>query len=383
MPFTGLESAEMFTAQNNAEDCSPTIALLSPTETPFLDWIGFQTLTANSTLHTFQEEELRPNTVVTAGVMASATANTGVQLADFGDLLTVGTLLENRTAAPEIMRVVSIPGANSLLLARGVDASGVIGSLASGTVLHVRAAYGMEGDDHPNRDVSRPRRLKTTTIGLFHVPIAISNTQLAIRTKGNAGDEFEKQKNNRIVEAIRDYEKEVLTGNGINSTMSSTAFRNVRGLRAEVTSINSQVVVASFAADPHLYIGNVMEQAFLSNADPNEEWAVVAGSTVFRNISDMNTAKVQDSNQSETFKRVIRNYAGPFGNMTVILSRALAASELFCVPRNRVKPVVLSGRSFQIEEMGKTGDNRKALLTGEYGVEIHHAYAMARIRANG
>lgn len=378
MAFTGLASDEMFTASNNAEDCSPTIAMLSPTETPFLDWVGFQTLTAKSTLHTFLEEELRPNTVVTAGAMASATANTGVQIDDFGDLLTVGTLLENRGV--EVMRVVSIAGATSILLQRGVDAGGTIGSLVADTTLYVRGAYGLEGAEHPDTDVSRPRRLKTTTIGLFHLPIAISNTQLSITTKGNAGDEFEKQKNNRIVEAIRDLEKEILAGNGVNSTMNASNYRNIRGLRAEVTSINSTVSAASFAADPHLYIGNVMEQAFLANADPNEEWGVVAGTTFYRNISDLNDAKVQDSNQSESFKRVIRNYAGPFGNMTVMLSRNLAATELYCVPRNRVKPVVLQGRSFQIEEMGKTGDSRKALLTGEYGVEIHHAYAMARLR---
>lgn len=378
--FNGLASDEMFTALNNAEDCSPTIAMLSPTETPFLDWIGFQTLEADSTLHTFQEEELRPNTVVTNGVMNSATADTGLRLVDFGDLLTVGTILELRNSTPEVLRVVSIAGPTSVLLARGVDASGLIGSLTSGTTLHVRGAYGTEGNDHPGTDVSRPRRLKTTTIGLFHLPIAISNTQLSIRTKANAGDEFEKQKNNRILEAIRDLEKEILNGNGINSTMNASSYRNIRGLRAEVTSINSTVSANSFAADPHVWIGNVMEQCFLANADPNEEWGIIAGTTFFRNISDMNSAKVQDSSESESFKRVIRTYEGPFGNMRVMLSRNLAATELYCVPRNRVKPVVLRGRSFQIEEMGKTGDNRKGLLTGEYGVELHHSYAMARLR---
>lgn len=380
MAFTGLTSDEMFTAANNAEDVSPTIALLSPTETPFLDWIGFNTVTAMSTKHEFLEEELRPNAVVTAGVMASATANTGVQLADFGDLLTVGTILENTNSTPEVMRVVSIAGPTSVLLARGQDAAGTIGSLTSGTTLRVRGAYGLEGDDHPRRDVSRPRRRKTTPIGLFHIPIAISGTQQAIDVLGNVTDEYEKQKNLRVLEAIRDYEKELIHGNAVNSTQTSTSYRGVRGLRADVTSINSTVVATSFAADPHLYIGNIHEQCFNAGASTTEEWGILAGTTFFRNISDLNTSKVQDSNQSELFKRVIRDYAGPFGNVTVMLSRWLAPTELYLVPRNRIKPVVLQGRSFQHLEMGRTGDSRQGLIVGEYGVEIHHAYAMARLR---
>ena len=54
-------------------------------------------------------------------------------------------------------------------------------------------------------------------------------------------------------EMLRDLEKEALNGNGINSTMSATTYRNVRGLRAEVTSINSTVAANSFAADPHAW----------------------------------------------------------------------------------------------------------------------------------
>jgi len=31
--------------------------------------------------------------------------------------------------------------------------------------------------------------------------------------------------------------------------------------------------------------------------------------------------------------------------------------------------------------MGKTGDNKKGLLTGEYTIEVHHPNAMARIKS--
>jgi len=42
--------------------------------------------------------------------------------------------------------------------------------------------------------------------------------------------------------------------------------------------------------------------------------------------------------------------------------------------------VPLQGRSFGVAEMATDGDNKKALLTGEYTLEVHHANAMARLR---
>jgi hypothetical protein len=377
--FTGLGSPEMFTALNNAEDVSPTIALLAPDEVPFLNWLGDSGIVAASTKHEFLEEELRPNFLTTGSAIASATANTGVTLSDFGDLLTVGTILENTSAAPEIMRVVSVVGAASVLVARAAD-GGAVGSLASGQQLYVRGNYGVEGDDHPSIDVSRPRRRKVTPVGLFHIPIAISGTQLAINAL-NVRNEMGHQEEARIREALRDLEKEVLHGTFVNSTQTLTTYRGLRGLRAEVTSINSSGITASsFAANPHLYLGDVWEQIFAAGASETEDWGVIAGRTTFRSISNMNDNKVQDSNEKESFKRVIRNYAGPFGAATVILSRWLQPNELYIVPRNRVKVFPLQGRTFQIQTMGKTGDSEKKLLVGEYGVEIHHAYAMGRLR---
>lgn len=384
MAFTGYSTHDAFIAGPlNAEDVSPTIALLARDETPLLDWIGDADTFARNTVHEFLEEELRPNYVTTSTAINSATAATGVQLADFGDLLTVGTLLENESAAPEVMQVTSVVGANSVLVSRAFG-GGAVGSLAAGAQLFVRGNFALEGADHPGSDVTRPRRRRTTYVGLFHVPIAISGTQLAISANGgslgNAGNELMHQTNLRIREVLRDLEKEVIRGvvSG-NSIGSGTAYRTFNGLRASIGSINSTVTASSFAANPHLYIGDVWEQAFINGASETEDWAVVAGRTYFRNISDMNDSKVEDSNQSEQFKRVIRNYEGPFGRTTVFLSRWLPATSLLLIPRQRVKVVPLQGRAFQVQDIAKTGDSEKRLLVGEYTVEVHHPQAMSQL----
>jgi hypothetical protein len=40
----------------------------------------------------------------------------------------------------------------------------------------------------------------------------------------------------------------------------------------------------------------------------------------------------------------------------------------------------MQGRSFFYEEMGKSGDNRKGMVVGEYTTEVYHPSAMARLR---
>ena len=384
MPFTGYSSHASFTAGPlNAEDVSATIRLLAPDETPLLDWLGDPDTFATNTVHEFLEEELRPNYITTSTAVNSATTASGIQIADFGDLLTVGTLLENETTT-EVMQVTSVVGASSVLVSRAFGGSAVSSFLA-GASLFVRGNFALEGADHPATDVTRKRRRKTTYVGLFHTPIAISGTQLAISANGgslgNAGNELVHQSGLRIREALRDLEKEVIRGLRATSIGSDTTYRTFNGLRASLGSINSTVTASSFNADPHKYIGDVWEQAFINGASETEDWGIVAGRTYFRDISNMNASKVQDSNRSELHKRVIRDYEGPFGRCTVFLSRWMPPSGLLLVPRQRVKVVPLQGRAFQIKDIATTGDNEKRLLVGEYTMEIHHPQAMAQIKS--
>src|SRR6185436_7642256 len=151
-------------------------------------------------------------------------------------------------------------------------------------------------------------------------------------------------------------------------------------IRNQLTTINSAITGSSFTANPHLYIGNVWQEAYKNGAGSDETWGIVAGYQFFRDISNMNDTKVQDSNEKEKFKRVIREYQGPFGLATVFLSRALPSTELLIVPRERLAVIPLQSRNFTYQEMGKTGDNTKGMVVGEYTLELYHQAAMARLR---
>jgi len=380
MAFTGLSTNDLFTASLVQEDVSRLIATLSPKETPFLNWLGDSSVFAVSTKHEWVQDYMLPNFITASTAINSATAATGIQVNGLGEALTVGTILENETQT-EVMQVSSIVGANSIVVTRAYG-GGAVGSLAAGGQLYVREMAGIEGADHDGRHTRRLGDRKANTVGLFEMPVAASGTELAINLYGN--DSYDQAVAKGVVDMMHQLEKSVVRGvlNSTNSLGSASQTRTMQGLRSWLTTVNSTVTASSFSANPHLYIGNVWQNIYEQGGSPDtENWAIVAGPTYFRDISNLNDTKVEDSNQSELFKRVIRTYTGPLGTATVILSRVLSGTELLLVPRERVKVVPLQGRSFSYDEMGKTGDNKKGLLTGEYTIEVHHPNAMARIKS--
>jgi hypothetical protein len=379
MAFSGLSTNKLFTPNLVGEDISEILKTLMPYESPFLDDLGDADTFATSTKHEYVEDFLRPRYIINSTAISSEVAATVFQVNGLGLALTVGTLLENESVAPEIMQITSILGPNSIQVSRNYDGT-ASGSLAVGQSLFVRWPAAEEGHEHSGAHTARLGNRKANTVGYFSVEIATTATQIAVNQLG--GDSYEQARAKVFKEIPGLLESEVLRGvwNSSNSLGTTTATRTMKGLRSEITAINSTVAANSFATDPHLYLGNIWEQAYQAGASTSEDWRIVAGRTFFKNISDMNTSKVQDSNKSELFKRVIREYEGAFGTASVFLSRALPATELLLIPKQRVKVLPLQGRSFAYREMGVSGDNVKGMVVGEYTVEVHHAGAMARLR---
>lgn len=379
MAFSGISTNRLFTPNLIGEDISSIIATLAPVEAPFLDWLGDGGTFAISTKHEYVMDYLRPHYLIASTAIASATANTAFQVNGLGQAVSVGTLLENESANPEIMQVVSIVGANSIVVSRNYDGAAT-GSLVAGGQLYVRGPAGLEGQEHSGEHTARPGTRTANTVGLFNIPIAVSGTQAAIGRNTLGMESFESSRAKLFKQAPSDLEKEVLRGvlNTTNSLGTTSATRTMKGVRSHLTAVNSTIAASSFSANPHKYIGDVWQSAFNNGASADEEWGIVAGYTWYRDISNLNDTKVYDSTMDENFKRVITMYQGPMGRARVFPSRVLPASELIIVPRQRVRVVPLTGRNFTYEELGRSGDNTKGQVIGEYTVEVHHPDAMAR-----
>ena len=103
MPFSGLSTNRLFTPNLVGEDISGIMRTLAPIEAPVLDWLGDAGVFAQSTKHEYVQDFLRPHYIINSGAVASATAVTAFQVNGLGEAITVGTLLENESAAPAVV----------------------------------------------------------------------------------------------------------------------------------------------------------------------------------------------------------------------------------------------------------------------------------------
>lgn len=386
MPFTGLADNERFTAGGIAESVSKLVQMLSPKETPFLDWLGLNPDPCINIKHEWFDENALPNTIQTStAINSTAGGDISIAINGLGLALTIGTILRPAAGAEEYFQVKSIVGADSITLLRGYNGTAGAGSLAVGGTLYVTQPAGVEGADHAGADTRRLGTRVANTVELFRYELAESNTSLATRNLG--ANDFGTRGVKALTAGLYALENAVVRGvlnTSVGSLGSATATRTMKGLQSFITAINSTVTVASFSANPHTYLGDAWQNVFNNGGSPGTEtWGIVAGATVFRYLSNMNDTKIEDTSSVEEFKRVIRRYTGPFGTAELFLGRTLDADRFIMVPRERVQVKQLTGRSFMIEEMAKTGDNRKALLTGEYTVEVYNPTAMARGYVNG
>ncbi len=390
MAFSGLAYNEVQTASLHQRDISNIIRALATQETPILDWLGDaqSASDAKNAKHEFVEDYMLPNTIIASTAINSAAVATPIAIqvspAGIGNALNVGQLIRNRNgvSTDEVFQITSIvSGGNSIVMSRCYDGGTVASSLAPGGTLYVGGAAGVEGADHTGADTRRLGNPRANTVGLFRMELSQSESQFSMDQAGN--DQWESRKAKALINILRQLENEVVYGvlNGANSLGSSSTTRTMQGIQNQLTSVNSTITSSSFVANPHLYIGNVWEQVYGNGGSASETWGIIAGQTWYKALSDLNDTKVQDSNQSEDFKRQIRTYAGPFGQAQLFLSRVLPATEMLLVPRERLVVPNLRGRSFKYEDMAKTGDNRKGLITGEYTLELFHQSAMGRAHA--
>lgn len=374
MAFTGKASYDNIALVG--EDVSDLVALLAPTETPFLNLLSAAG-PATSTWHQWTEELIGPSTIIASAAVNSATAATGILINATGTYLQAGMLLQLESGAPgvgnEVVQITSAVGANSILVAR--NKGGVVSSLAAGGTITVLGTAALEGDD-VLVDVTRKTTRGANATQIFKKDIIISGTDMAMSYAPNAGDMFNHQAGLRLRENLRDLEKTIFRGVLISSVGTSAITRTMQGLESKLTGINSTIVAASFTANPVLYINDVWQRCW--DAGARDIDVLVAGATWKRDISGTNASVLSVEQADTTVQRKVEYFQGDFGAARVVLSPWIHPSSFFLVSSGRVRPVPLQGRSFQIERTAKVGDAVKGMVVGEYTVEIHQAQAMAQ-----
>lgn len=382
MPWTAKTTYDTFSGIG--EDISAIVTNLSPDETPFLDLLPEPPRAATSTAHQWSEELLGPDTLIASTAVNSATAATGIQINGFGNQLQVGMILEIQAdeagVANELVQITSVPGANSILVARNHGAAGVSSLVAGGTIVVISTAE-LEGSTSSG-DVHRPPTRRTNYMQIFKKVITITGTDRAVSYVPDMGDEFDHQVVLRTRELMRDVEKAVFRGRlSGNSIGSGTAYRTMGGLREFITSINSVIVDSSFTADPVAYTNNLLQQAY--NVGARDIDLIVVGSQWKRALSAFaSTSRIVSTEQTDTKIIQLKEYLQTdFGSARLLLSPWMPPKAMYGIATARTFVTPLRGRTFQFERIAKTGDSDVGHVIGEYTLEIHRPDAMFRASA--
>jgi len=105
---------------------------------------------------------------------------------------------------------------------------------------------------------------------------------------------------------------------------------------------------------------------------------IVCDAAVKQQIDSFNSTQVQVMNLDERFHNRVSMFQSTYGNHAVMLNRWMPANSLMVVSSDRIKVVPLTGRSFQFKQVSRTGDADKAMIVGEYTVEVHNEEGMAQ-----
>ena len=360
MPFNGLATYDNF--EGIGEDVSDLVAFLAPFETPLLDVVGVGDHPATNVKHEWLEDTLNPTTDVVSTAVASATGQTGVNVAH-STYFRIGDVVQ---MDKEAMLVNSVFDASTIGVTRGYGATAASAHTIGSTVTIIGNAA-LEGED-TDEDRTTLQVRKQNWCQIMKVGVKISGTAQAVGWI-TTGDKIADAKVMRLRELLRDLEKTVLLGRTDVATIGSdTARRSMAGI---VCSLATNVMSTATLTESAL--GNLLQLCY--NQGGRDVDLIVAPPKQKRIISGWNSSRVHVTDDANAYRNVVEVYESDFGSQRVIMNRWLPDDTLLALDSSRIKVVPLKGRSFQYEELAKGGDYQRGQIVGEYTLELRNENA--------
>ncbi len=382
MTFTGKATYSAGTdLPELAEDVSDIIGIVSPHETPLLDFLGDPRRVATNTIHEWIEDSLIPNTdkIDQSSFSPDALSDTTIKVDNAGRFR-IGDLVQP-AGTGEVWLVTDII-TDTLTVVRGYGGT-TAASVTNNQDLHILGNAALEGEDAAAaRFTSRVRKQNYTQI--FTETIRVSGTMQAARQHG-IDDEADYQKAERLREMLRDLENTVINGVAAasNPQGSSTVRRTMNGI---VQSISTNVLTPGTGTIPD---GGGTSQDVLTeevlNAALRTVWESSSGSvdtlvmnaTQKRALNDFILTERRYAPDDETMKNVVSVYESDFGVCRVVMTRWAPADTVLLLDSSRVSVMPMAGRSFFYQPLGATGDAINGQLIGEYTLEFRNENAHA------
>ncbi|MBX3379612.1 MAG: DUF5309 family protein [Phycisphaeraceae bacterium] len=365
------------------EDVSDLVGIVSPYETPLLDYLGDAKRPALSTIHEWMEDTLLPNTDSLNQTVYTPDAQNATSLTvQNGARFQVGDLVRP-DASVEVMQVTAVAG-NVLTVVRGYGAT-TKATLTNGKRLFILGNAALEGADATNsRFTLRARKANYTQI--FSATVEVSGSMRAARQHG-IDDELEYQKQERLRELLRDLENCVINGvaPASNPQGSSTIRRSMNGI---VRLISTNQYVPNAGGIPAGGGGGTDLSEPVLNAALRLIWeqsqgkidTIVCSGALKRRINGFATGSRAYTPEDKSFRDMISTYESDFGVCRVILSRWVPTDTILLLDSSRISVLPLQGRSFGFKPLAQTGDANAGQVLGEYTLEFKNENAHGLVR---
>jgi hypothetical protein len=338
------------------------ILLLNGHQTPLLSLLGFGEAVTQTTHQWFEDEMVADETTVAGAVTNVATSIVVVDGSIFraNDVIKIGE---------ELIKVTSI-STNTLTALRGY-ASTTAAAIADLAKVEFMFSEGVEGADARSARYKARNGVSNYT-QIFDDSVEISGTAEAVQQFG-ISDIYEYEKQKKQLELALQLEKALI--NGVSYQNGQT--RQMKGIRQFIQSNVTNVAGALTMNAVNDLAQKVYEKGgFATGGD----YKVLVGAKQKRNLSALDTNKVQIGRSENARGEVVDTLINDFGEFEIALNNNLAADELLLVDVNRAAIRPLVGREFFHKFLGDKGDFVAGMLVGEYTLEFKQEKAHGRLK---
>jgi len=373
----GLPQATTDIVSNtDRRDVSEVLDMFSPSETPFINRIGWGSEVSAQSIE-WLTENLGPGYGVVSSVVASAattvliTTVEGMSLAETVKQFQTGTVFYHYSSGD---------GEHGLYLVTETNATGTLGienltseatfmdetSMAAADNLYVLGAMVNEGST-PRTGNWRARALASNHFSIFRQDVQITGSQKSTDFYA-IGKEDSHQMKTRMKELIREREKSALYSMQINSARTTTEISTMNGALGFLASQSGSHIDNSTTTLTETAVNDVIGYLW-EHGSKNLTW--FSNLTQARKFTQWDVARIRMEPRDTRGGGHVTHYMSEAGvEIEVVAMRFVPANIAFLIDTDRCRMRAKSGRKGFMEKLGKRGDFDEWQIISECSMEM-------------
>jgi len=368
--YDGVSSYDI-TANTGKLDLSEMLAeIIRPDNTVALNTIagGAGGFTASQVTKYWNEDKLNPNTATDDATGINSSETTLDVTTGQGGRFVAGTLIKDNTAGKtEVMQVTDV-ATDTLTIVRGYGSTTGEAHAASFPIMIIGHTK-PEGWAPGTEDWTQERSSKYNYTQVFGRGINLSYTRQNIDHAGIAS-ELSHQTAYRLKELMREMDHSLINGIRSASVGSDSVYRSYGGLIEFISAATGNTDSTSEALTESI-VNDLVKEIWDDGGQPN---FLLCGGTQKRVISTFDQAYRRMDFDSKVAGFVVEKFISDLGfELDIVVDPWLPDDVILIGDKSKVKVGPLKGDAMRLEALAKTGRSHRAMITGQYTVEVRNA----------